>query len=61
MGLGYTRFSITPAAVGPIKELVRKVYLPDLTTQMQRWMISPPPDMREALSDWAVKNDIDID
>ena len=61
MGLGYTRFSITPAAVGPIKELVRKVYLPDLTAQMERWMLSPPPDMREALSDWAAKNDIDIE
>lgn len=61
MGLGYTRFSITPAAVGPIKELVRKVYLPDLTTQMQRWLVSPPPSMREALTEWAVENDIEID
>ncbi len=61
MGLGYTRFSITPAAVGPIKELVRKVYLPDLTAQMDRWMLSPPPDMRAALTDWAAKNEIDLD
>ena len=61
MGLGYTRFSITPAAVGPIKELVRKVYLPDLTTQMQRWLLNPPADMRAALSDWARDNDIDLD
>ena len=61
MGLGFTRFSITPAAVGPIKELVRKVYLPDLTSQMQQWMLSPPPDMRVALSRWAASNDIDIE
>ncbi|UOR16665.1 phosphoenolpyruvate--protein phosphotransferase [Qipengyuania aquimaris] len=61
MGLGYTRFSITPAAVGPIKELVRKVYLPDLTTQMQQWLMSPPLDMRAALAAWAIDNDIDID
>ena len=61
MGLGYTRFSITPAAVGPIKELVRKVYLPDLTKQMQRWLLSPPPDMRAALTEWAIANDIEIE
>ena len=61
MGLGYTRFSITPAAVGPIKELVRKVYLPDLTTQMQQWMLSPPPDMRAALAHWAEANDIEVE
>ncbi|PZT90520.1 MAG: phosphoenolpyruvate--protein phosphotransferase [Citromicrobium sp.] len=61
MGLGYTRFSITPAAVGPIKELVRKVYLPDLTKQMQQWLASPPDDMRAALSHWAAENDIEID
>ncbi|QZD90303.1 phosphoenolpyruvate--protein phosphotransferase [Qipengyuania aurantiaca] len=61
MGLGYTRFSITPAAVGPIKELVRKVYLPDLKTQMQQWLMSPPLDMRRALTEWADKNDIDLD
>ena len=61
MGLGYTRFSITPAAVGPIKELVRKVYLPDLTTQMQQWMLTPPPDMRAALTEWARANDIEVD
>ena len=61
MGLGYTRFSITPAAVGPIKELVRKVYLPDLTKQMQQWMMTPPPDMRTALAHWAETNGIDLD
>ncbi|QZD94686.1 phosphoenolpyruvate--protein phosphotransferase [Qipengyuania gelatinilytica] len=61
LGLGFTRLSITPAAVGPIKELVRKVYLPDLTSQMQRWLISPPADMRAALTEWALSNDIEIE
>ncbi|MCA0909603.1 phosphoenolpyruvate--protein phosphotransferase [Qipengyuania gaetbuli] len=61
MGLGYTRFSITPAAVGPIKELVRKVYLPDLTKHMQRLLLNPPADMRAALTEWAVANDIELD
>ena len=61
MGLGFTRFSITPAAVGPIKELVRKVYLPDLSAQMQRWLLNPPADMRAELTQWAADNDIDLD
>ena len=61
MGLGITRFSITPAAVGPIKELTRKIYLPDLTKQMQQWLLAPPPDMRAALAQWAEENDIDLD
>ncbi|MBY6014190.1 phosphoenolpyruvate--protein phosphotransferase [Qipengyuania gaetbuli] len=61
MGLGYTRFSITPAAVGPIKELVRKVYLPDLTKHMQRLLLNPPADMRAALTEWAEANDIELD
>lgn len=61
LGLGYDRLSITPAAVGPIKELVRKVYLPDLTKQMQQWLIHPPPNMRVALQEWAVENDIEVD
>lgn len=61
MGMGYTRFSITPAAVGPIKELVRKVSVPELTQQMQQWLVKPPADMRAALAEWAVQNDIEID
>ncbi|MBX7535447.1 phosphoenolpyruvate--protein phosphotransferase [Qipengyuania sp. GH1] len=61
MGLGYTRFSITPAAVGPIKELVRKVSLPELTQQMQQWLLRPPPDMRAAIAVWAQNNGIEID
>ena len=61
LGLGYTRFSITPAAVGPIKELVRKVSLPELTAQMQQWLMRPPADMRAALAEWAHNNGIEID
>ena len=61
LGLGYTRFSITPAAVGPIKELVRKVSLPQLKDQMQRWLLNPPSDMRAELAAWAAANDIEME
>ncbi|WP_296677227.1 phosphoenolpyruvate--protein phosphotransferase [Novosphingobium sp.] len=61
MGIGIRRLSITPAAVGPIKELVRKVDLTDIGTAMNQWLVSPPPDLRAALTAWAQERDIDVD
>lgn len=61
LGIGYRRLSITPASVGPIKELVRKIDLEELTGVMQGWLASPPPDMRAALQDWASERDIETD
>jgi phosphotransferase system enzyme I (PtsP) len=61
IGLGIRRLSITPAAVGPIKELVRKVDTAEIGAAMKRWLASPPPDMRVALVDWAVAHEIDVD
>ncbi len=61
LGLGIRRLSITPAAVGPIKELVRKVDLGEIGAAMQRWLSSPPADMRGALSAWAAERGIDCD
>ncbi len=61
LGIGYRRLSITPAAVGPIKELVRKIDLKEITEQMTQWLLSPPPDMRAALKAWAEERDIEVD
>ncbi len=61
LGIGYRRLSITPASIGPIKELVRKIDLSELTGVMQGWLASPPPDMRVALQDWASERDIETD
>jgi phosphotransferase system enzyme I (PtsP) len=61
MGLGFRRFSITPVSVGPIKELVRQVDLKEITEAMNRWLSSPPQDIRASLSKWAAKHAIDID
>ena len=61
LGIGYRRLSITPAAVGPIKELVRKVDLAELTEHMKRLLASPPEDMRAELHKWASERDIDLD
>ena len=61
LGIGYRRLSITPAAVGPIKELVRKVDLNEITEQMNRWLASPPEDLRAELQRWAADRDIDTE
>ncbi|MBO9601785.1 MAG: phosphoenolpyruvate--protein phosphotransferase [Novosphingobium sp.] len=61
LGIGIRRLSITPAGVGPIKELVRKVDLEEIGAAMNGWLASPPPDMRRALEDWAGERNIEID
>ncbi len=61
IGLGIRRLSITPAAVGPIKELVRKVDVNEITSAMSGWLNSPPPDLRVALSEWAAARNIEVD
>ncbi len=61
LGIGYRRLSITPAAVGPIKELVRKVDLAELTAAMNGWLVSPQRSLRDQLSAWADARDIEHD
>ncbi|WP_068070715.1 phosphoenolpyruvate--protein phosphotransferase [Novosphingobium lentum] len=61
MGIGITRLSITPAAVGPIKELVRQVDSREIGAAMEGWLAVPPPNLRQALLDWAIARNIDCD
>ena len=61
LGVGITRLSITPAAVGPIKELVRKVDMKEIGKAMAGWLAAPPPDMRAALHKWAEEREIEVE
>lgn len=61
LGLGVRRFSITPASVGAVKELIQQVDLPAITAFMDRLIACPHEDIRTALEVWSRKNDIDID
>lgn len=61
LGIGFRRLSITPAAVGPIKELVRKVDLAEITEAMTGWLSKPEVNLREELSAWAAQRDIETD
>lgn len=61
LGIGFRRLSITPAAVGPIKELVRQVDLAELGEAVNRWLSGPGTDLRAELTAWASERKIDID
>ena len=61
LGIGIRRLSSTPAGVGPIKELIRKVDLDEITQAMNQWLAAPPPSLREALAEWARDRGIEAD
>jgi phosphotransferase system enzyme I (PtsP) len=60
IGLGIERLSITPAAVGPIKAMVRSLDRASLTGTMTQLLAQPPRDMRAALQDWAETNGVEL-
>jgi phosphotransferase system enzyme I (PtsP) len=60
IGLGIRRLSITPAAVGSIKALVRSIDRSKLRVAVDAMLDSPPADMRAALAAWAKENDVSI-
>src|SRR3712207_6087579 len=60
IGLGIRRLSITPAAVGSIKALIRSVDRSKLMTAVGDLLDHPPANMRSALTDWAVANGVSI-
>jgi phosphotransferase system enzyme I (PtsP) len=53
IGIGVTRLSITPAAVGPVKAMIRSVDRRAVMERVESLLDSPPADMRAALADWA--------
>jgi phosphotransferase system enzyme I (PtsP) len=60
IGLGIDRLSITPAAIGPIKAMVRSLDAAALRRFVADLIARPPRDMRGALTDWAVQRGVDL-
>jgi phosphotransferase system enzyme I (PtsP) len=56
IGIGISNFSITPAAVGPVKAMVRSLDAAAVRARMDRLLAKPPRDMRKALHDWAKRH-----
>jgi phosphotransferase system enzyme I (PtsP) len=60
IGLGAENFSITPAAVGPIKAMVRSLDAAAIRARMDHWLARPPNDIRRALTDWARRHRVAV-
>jgi len=60
IGLGIDRLSITPAAVGPVKAMIRSLDRDAITTEMARLLAHPVRDMRGALGAWAATNGVEL-
>ena len=60
IGLGIERLSITPAAVGPVKAMIRSLDRARLMEDMAAMLARPPRDMRGALAAWAADNQVEL-
>lgn len=61
MGIGITNFSITPAAVGPVKAMIRSLDASAVTAKVEALLAKPPRDMRKTLTDWAKRHGAALD
>ncbi|RZF65690.1 phosphoenolpyruvate--protein phosphotransferase [Sphingomonas populi] len=60
IGLGIDRLSITPAAVGPVKAMVRSLDRAALIAKMEGLLAAPPRDMRAVLTAWATEQGVEL-
>jgi phosphotransferase system enzyme I (PtsP) len=60
IGLGIDRLSITPAAVGPIKAMVRSLDHAAIVAHMRTLLADPPRDMRASLTAWAGDQGVEL-
>ena len=60
IALGIDRLSITPAAVGPIKAMIRSLDVSAARAALPPLLASPPADMRAALCDWAAAAGVEL-
>lgn len=60
IGLGIDRLSITPAAVGPIKAMVRSLDRSALIDAMAPWLADPRAPLRDVLTGWASEHSVEL-
>ncbi len=60
IGLGIDRLSITPAAIGPVKAMIRSLDIAALRRTLPALLAAPPADMRLALTDWAREAGVEL-
>ncbi len=60
IGIGIDKLSITPAAVGPVKAMIRSIDYAATSQKMATLLKSPPQDMRDVLQKWAIGQGTEI-
>ena len=58
IGIGVDSFSITPAAVGPVKAMVRSIEAAAVREKVESLLAKPPANMRKSLGDWAKRHGV---
>ena len=58
IGIGITNFSITPAAIGPVKAMIRSMDAGAARAKLEALLARPPANMRKALGDWAKRHGV---
>ncbi|WP_395622618.1 phosphoenolpyruvate--protein phosphotransferase [Sphingomonas daechungensis] len=61
IGIGIEQFSITPAAVGPLKAMVRSLDSGKIRIRMEQLLDRPPANMRKTLGEWARRHKVATD
>jgi phosphotransferase system enzyme I (PtsP) len=60
IGIGIHNFSITPAAIGPVKAMVRSLDAAAVEAKMTALLAKPVRDMRRVLTDWARRKGVKL-
>lgn len=60
IGLGIERLSITPAAIGPVKAMIRSLDHAALVSHMGELLARPSRDLRAALGAWAAARGVEL-
>lgn len=60
IGLGIDRLSITPAAIGPVKAMIRSLDVGALRSALPVVLAAPPADMRSHLNGWAQSAGVEL-
>ena len=60
IGIGIDRLSITPAAIGPVKAMIRSLDAAALRAEMDGFLARPSRSLRDDLTGWAERNGVAI-
>jgi phosphotransferase system, enzyme I, PtsP len=60
IAIGAENFSITPAAVGPIKAMIRTLDAAAARARLDQLLRRPPRNLRKALADWARRHSVSL-